>query len=217
MRCNLTNRAKTVKINIENLQGTKIAHRKVCWPIVSLSLFLQSVNLQHDDTDWALIWREKKGHCRPHILASVARRRPPTSNHRRHHTSLPDTPQLPSPHFSYQTSSHAFFTFVSRDSPSLAVRLHPIHRHHHLPSSSPRLSLSGDLCVKVDRDALYPSDLVPRENWCAMLSGMTDADAWKSSTWGGKEAVVSAGKRKHIETIDDAPFILEHILYLYVT
>lgn len=39
------------------------------------------------------------------------------------------------------------------------------------------LSLSGDLCVRADRDILYLSYLVLWENWCMVLNGMTDGGA----------------------------------------
>lgn len=53
------------------------------------------------------------------------------------------------------------------------------------PTSLPCLFLSGDLCVRADRDILYLSYLVLWEHWWVMLTGMTDGDSWKSNTWGG--------------------------------
>ena len=58
------------------------------------------------------------------------------------------------------------------------------------------LFLSGDLCVRADRDILYLSYLVLWEHWWVMLTGMTDGDSWKSTT--PEEEAVLSGERRQI-------------------
>lgn len=145
-----------------------------------------------------------KCHSRPHTSASVIQWRPPTSKPR--HTSLPDTLLSSCLLTSFIKPPLSCFFFLPSSPgtfpPSLSVCVPSIVTIFSLRLT--RLPLSGDWCVRVDRDALYLSNLVLRENRCVMLTGMTDGDAWKSSTWGGKKAVLPGEERKPVESIDDA-------------